>query len=388
MPMGSFSIGLRRLAAAAGACLALGLLPGQAFGASSIKTVLFGKFTAPVSLSQVPGSASDIWVVQKNGQIVVARNGVTQATKALNITGSVSYGAEQGLLGLAFAPDFVSSRLVYVTYTDRSNALILAEYHEAAGVLDPSSRRTVLTIPKKYLDHNAGTIHFGSDGFLYMAVGDGGTGPTGAAADPDNNSQNLGSLLGKILRISPRQSGDLAYTVPTDNPFVLTAGARPEVWQYGLRNPWKWSFAPDGTMWIGDVGLETHEEVDRATVPGMNFGWRIFEGPRLRDGSAGGPGLTAPLTSYRHSSAAGCAITGGYVVSDMALPSAIRGKYIYSDFCVAKMMLVSLSSKGKATVSSSGLTIPGGMPTSIDTDTAGRLYVSTLGGSIYRIAKR
>ena len=386
--MGSFFIRSRTLGATVGVLVTLALTAGPAFGASSIKTVLFGKFTAPVALSQVPGSAADIWVVQKNGQIAVARNGVMQPTKALNITGSVSYGAEQGLLGLAFAPDFASSKLVYVTYTDKANALVLAEYQESSGVLDPNSRRVVLTITKKYLDHNAGTIHFGADGFLYMAVGDGGTGPTGAAADPDNNSQNLGSLLGKILRINPKQSGSMAYTVPTDNPFVLTAGARPEVWQYGLRNPWKWSFAPDGAIWIGDVGLETHEEVDRATVPGMNFGWRIFEGPRLRDASAGAPGLTAPVSSYKHSSAAGCAITGGYVVTDKALPSAIRGKYIYTDFCVAKLMLVSLSSKGKATVSSTGLTIPGGMPTSIDTDTAGRLYVSTLGGSIYRIAKR
>jgi len=371
-----------------GAFVVLALAPAAAFGASSIKTVLFGKFTAPVALEQVPGSATDLWVVQKNGQIIVVRSGKALSVKALNITGSISYGAEQGLLGLAFAPDFAASRLVYVTYTDKSNALVVAEYREAAGVLDPASRRTVLAIPKKYQDHNAGTVHFGRDGFLYMAVGDGGTGPTGHAADPDNNSQNLGSLLGKILRINPKQSGSMAYTVPTDNPFVLTAGARPEVWHYGLRNPWKWSFAPDGAMWIGDVGLETHEEVDRATRPGLNFGWRIFEGTRLRDGSAGAPGLTAPITSYRHSSAAGCAITGGYVVTDTALPSTIRGKYIYTDFCVAKLMLVSLSSAGKATVSSSGLTIPGGMPTSIDTDTAGRLYVSTLGGSIYRIAKR
>ncbi len=386
--MGNFFRRSMSTGSVVGAFVVLAFAPAAAFGASSIKTVLFGKFTAPVALEQVPGSATDLWVVQKNGQIIVVRSGKALSVKALNITGSISYGAEQGLLGLAFAPDFVTSRLVYVTYTDKSNALVLAEYREAAGVLDPTSRRTVLTIPKKYQDHNAGTVHFGRDGFLYMAVGDGGTGPTGNAADPDNNSQNLGSLLGKILRINPKQSGSMAYTVPTDNPFVLTAGARPEVWHYGLRNPWKWSFAPDGAMWIGDVGLETHEEVDRATQPGLNFGWRIFEGTRLRDGSAGAPGLTAPITSYRHSSAAGCAITGGYVATDKALPSTIRGKYIYTDFCVAKLMLVSLSSKGKATVSSSGLTIPGGMPTSIDTDTAGRLYVSTLGGSIYRIAKR
>ena len=348
----------------------------------------FGTFSAPVAVVQPPGAASDVWVVQKRGQIVVVRDGVAQTTKALDIASTVSFDLEQGLLGLAFAPDFASSRLAYVTYTNKANALVVAEYQASGSVLDPATKRVVLTIAKPFADHNAGTIRFGSDGYLYIAVGDGGTGPTGNAADPFGNAQNLGSLLGKMLRINPRQSGDLAYTVPSSNPFVTTPGARGEVWHYGLRNPWKWSFGPDGAMWIGDVGLETHEEIDRAKVGGLNFGWRMMEGTRLREGKKAPSGLTAPTYSYRHSSKVGCAVTGGVVVTDQSLPSTIRGKYIFSDFCVSTIKTISVSSSGKATVGTTGVTIPGGMPTSIDTDLSGRIYVSTLGGAIYRLVTR
>ena len=362
---------------------------GSAAAATAqFKTQLLGTFSAPVAVVQPPGAPTDVWVVQKRGQIIVVRSGSAQATKALDIASTVSYDLEQGLLGLAFAPDFAASHLAYVTYTDTANALVLAEYQASGSVLDTSTKRVVLTIPKPYADHNAGTIRFGADGYLYIAVGDGGTGPTGNAADPFGNAQNLGSLLGKMLRINPRQSRELAYTVPSSNPFVTKPGARGEVWHYGLRNPWKWSFGPDGAMWIGDVGLETHEEIDRAKVGGLNFGWRIMEGSRLREGKKAPSGLTAPTYSYRHSSKEGCAITGGVVVADQSLPSTIRGKYIYSDFCVATIKTITVNSSGKATVGTTGVKIPGGMPTSIDADLSGRIYVSTLGGAIYRLVKR
>ena len=373
------------------AALSLPLLAGAAVASAAtpvVKTSLFGRFSAPVAVVQPPGATADLWVVQKRGQIIVVRNSVPLATKALDIASAVSFDAEQGLLGLAFPADFATSKLVYVTYTDRANALVLAEYRATGSVLDPTTKRIVMTVPKPFADHNAGTIRFGSDGFLYMSVGDGGTGPSGSAADPYGNAQNLGSLLGKILRIDPRASGGQPYVVPSDNPFSLTPGARPEIWHYGLRNPWKWSFGPDGAMWIGDVGMGTHEEVDRAAAGGLNFGWRIVEGTRLREGTSIPAGLTPPLHAYRHGKTTGCAVTGGVVVTDAQLPSKLRGAYIFSDFCVPTIRTITVSSRGAVTVGSTGVSIPGGGPTSIDADLSGRIYISTIGGAVYRLLKR
>lgn len=358
-----------------------------ASAAVAAKLVKWGTFSAPVAVVQPPGSPSEVWVVQKRGQVIVVRNGKPIATKALDVVASVSYGIEQGLLGLAFAPDFPTSKLVYVTWTDKSNSVVLAEYRANGSVLDPSTKRVVMTIPKPFDNHNAGTIRFGSDGFLYMSVGDGGTGiAAGTGADLYDHAQNLGSLLGKILRIDPRASGADPYSIPPGNPFASTPGARPEIWAYGLRNPWKWSFGPDGAMWIGDVGLQVYEEVDRATAPGLNFGWRIVEGLRVREPDRVTPAITAPVHSYIHGSSTGCAITGGVVVTDPTLPTTLRGRYLFSDFC--KATLRTLTTGSRPVIGSTGLTVSGGLVVSIDADLEGRIYISTLGGRIWRLVKR
>lgn len=376
---------LRAWVAAAVAVALLFALPSgsQAAGAKLVK---WGDFSAPVAVVQPPGAAGEVWVVQKRGQIIVVRNGRPISTKALDVVPLVSYGIEQGLLGLAFAPDFATSRLAYVTWTDKANSLVLAEYRANGSLLDPASKRVLMTIAKPFDNHNAGTIRFGADGMLYLSVGDGGTGlAVGTGADLYDNAQNLGSLLGKILRIDPRRSGDDPYSIPAGNPFIGTAGARPEIWSYGLRNPWKWSFGPDGAMWIGDVGLQVYEEVNRATGPGHNFGWRILEGLRVREPARVTSGLTPAVYTYKHGSTTGCSVTGGVVVTDPTLPTTIRGRYLFSDFC--QPTLRTLTTGTRPSIGSTGLRVSGGMVVSIDADLAGRIYITTLGGRIWRLMK-
>ena len=309
------------------------------------------------------------------------------ATPALDIGAQVAFGAEQGLLSIAFAPDYATSHLAYVTYTDKLNQLVLAEYQGNFTSLNKLSRRVVMTIPKPQDDHNGGTIRFGSDGYLYLGTGDGG-GP-GDQHGTIGNAQDLTSLLGKILRINPRQSGSSPYTVPVDNPFA-TLEASPldikgEIWSYGLRNPWKWSFAADGAIWVGDVGQDTFEEVDRITTAGANLGWRIMEGNRIREGEVAIQTLTPPVTTYSHSTANGCAVIGGAVVADAKLTK-LKGKYLYGDFCHPMLKWLTVDSSGALVdKGSTSIRVPGAV-TSIDTDLTGRIYITTLAGAVYRLS--
>ena len=331
------------------------------------------------------GSSRVLWVVQKRGTIAVNVNGATQPTPALNIGSLISFGDEQGLLSVAFAPDWATTHRAYVTYTDKSNALVLAEYTGSNTSLDPTSRRVVMTLAKPENDHNAGTLHFGPDGYLYMSVGDGG-GP-GDRHGLIGNAQDRSNLLGKILRINPRQSGDAPYTVPSTNPFSLIAGpsVRSEIWAYGLRNPWKWSFAPDGALWVGDVGQDTHEEIDRIATGGLNLGWRIMEGVRLREGTTAPDGLTAPTVDYKHSTANGCAVIGGVTVTDKSLTK-LYGRYLHGDFCRSTLFSLKWTSKGVSGNASTGIKACTGMLTSIDSGLDGRVYLSCLDGSVWRLS--
>ena len=374
------------LVVAAVVTTALALTPSA--GASALaKRVSVGKFTSPIEVVQVPGTGSSrvLWVVQKRGTIAVNVDGVTKSTTALNIGSLISFGDEQGLLSVAFAPDFATSHRAYVTYTDKANAVVLSEYTGTATELEASSRRVVMTLAKTEDDHNAGTIHFGRDGYLYMSVGDGG-GP-GDRHGLIGNAQDRSNLLGKILRIDPRQSGSNPYTVPATNPFSLIAGpaVRSEIWAYGLRNPWKWSFAPDGALWVGDVGQDTHEEIDRLAVGGLNLGWRIMEGVRLREGTTAPGGLTAPTVDYKHSAANGCAVIGGVTVTDKSLTK-LYGRYLHGDFCRGTLFSLSWTSKGVSGNASTGITACNGMLTSIDAGLDGRVYLSCLDGSVWRLS--
>jgi glucose/arabinose dehydrogenase len=222
---------------------------------------------------------------------------------------------------------------------------------DAAGAVNPASRREVLAVAQPQSNHNGGELAFGPDGNLYLALGDGGNaGDQGPGHVSDGNGQSLGTLLGKILRINPTPTATAAYTIPPDNPFVNTAGARPEIWAYGLRNPWRFSWdKATGDLWIGDVGQDAWEEVDLATKAsgggrGVNYGWNVFEGThRYRDGDA--PGAVPPIFDYSHSGG-NCAVTGGYVYRGSAIP-ALRGGYLFADYCGGSLRGLVAGADGK-----------------------------------------
>jgi glucose/arabinose dehydrogenase len=290
---------------------------------------------------------------------------------------------EQGLLGLAFAPDYAQSGRFYVDYTNTSGNTVIAEYHRAdATHADPTSWRRVLTVGQPYENHNGGWIGFkGSD--LYIALGDG-----GSAGDPGNRAQSLDTLLGKILRIDPRDpdgSGPKRYSIPSTNPFVGRSGLD-EIWAYGLRNPWRDSFDPStGDLWIGDVGQNSFEEVDHAgTARGRNFGWHLLEGRHLYPSGAlcTANCKTLPVVEYRHSVAGtpNCSVIGGYV--SRRATAALYGRYLFGDYCSGRIWAIPASFHGGPLPAplNSGLTL-----SSFGVGPSGRIYAVALNGAIYRI---
>ena len=301
-----------------------------------------GGFTSPLFATGDGSGSGRLYVVEQGGTIrVVAADGTVLQTPFLDISSGVSAGGERGLLGLAFHPSYASNGLFYVDYTDRDGNTVVAEMRRAADApdrSDPGSERVLLRVDQPYPNHNGGMLAFGPDGYLYVGLGDGGSG-----GDPQNRAQDLGTLLGKILRIDvdARDPG-LEYAIPSSNPFVGTTGARPEIWLSGVRNPWRFSFdARTGDLWVGDVGQSAWEEVDRLTAAsgggaGANLGWRLMEGHACYDPptGCGTDGLTLPVAVYDHD--AGCAITGGYVDRGERSP-AIDGTYLFSDSCSGRI---------------------------------------------------
>ena len=320
---------------------ALVLLPAAPAPARAASVTLspVGKFDSPVYVTAPPGDVHRIFVVEQTGAIQIVKDGVKLGTPFLSLAGKVSTGTEQGLLSMAFAPDYATSGLFYVDYTDTTavgNSQVV-EYHVSAAnpdVADAASARTILSQVQPEANHNGGQLQFGPDGELYIGFGDGGG--AGDQHGTIGNGQDLGTWLGKILRIDPHPSGGKPYTVPAGNPFAGRAGALPEIWAYGLRNPWRFSFdRATGEGWIGDVGQDAYEEVDHAAAGagGQNYGWRLCEGTHAYPG--GGPctasGVTAPVLDYHHDGGR-CAVTGRYVVRDASLPD-LAGAYLYGDYC-------------------------------------------------------
>lgn len=347
----------------------------------------------PLFLTSPPGDSARLFVVEKGGRIKV----VDKATSSLigtflDISSLVSTGSEQGLLGMAFDPQYATNRRFYVSYTDTSGNSVIARYLVSAGnanVAVNTADRMILTLVQPFANHNGGMIVFGPDNLLYLGFGDGGSG-----GDPGNRAQNKGELLGKLLRIDVSQSTapQPAYTIPPDNPFVGQAGVRAEIWSFGLRNPWRYSFdRQSGDLYIADVGQDNWEEVDVAASTGgsgkgANFGWRVMEGAHCYPpgSSCSTAGLTFPLIEYDHS--AGCSIIGGYVYRGPAIP-ALQGTYFYADFCQGFVRSFKLVN-GVASQSTdwSAALGPGGNITSFGEDAAGELYVMTSAGGLYRIA--
>ncbi len=352
--------------------------------AEGVRLVQIGSFSEPVGVTGAPGDPSRVFVVQRTGQVMLVLNGRTQAQPFLDISKLVysQGGQEQGLLGLAFPSDYASSGRFYVDYTMADNDIRIAQYQRSASnpnLANPAGARAVLTIDHdKYTNHNGGQLQFGPEGDLYIGVGDG-----GSEDDPEDNGQNTATLLGKMLRIDPSPAG--GYTIPPSNPFVGQSNKRPEIWAYGLRNPWRFSFdRATGALIIGDVGQSLEEEVDFApagTGAGANYGWSIWEGDR-RNKPGKAPHAVFPVLIARHSDGY-CAIIGGYVVRDRSLPS-LYGHYLFGDYCRPQIESVKLSRGGASDLRATGLEVSS--TSSFGEDAAGHIYVASLSGPVYRIA--
>jgi glucose/arabinose dehydrogenase len=317
-----------------------------------------------------------IYIVEKGGRIRSMRNGRVSETVVLDISNQVSSGGEQGLLGAAFHPD--GSRL-YVNFTNTLGDTIVREYSFSGGRAVNASACNELEVDQPYPNHNGGNLVFGPDGYLYIGLGDGGSG-----GDPQQNAQNLNSLLGKMLRIDPRPSCPNAYRVPSDNPFVGREGARPEIWSYGWRNPWRYTFdRSTGDMWVGDVGQNAWEEVDfedASNNGGDNYGWDRLEGSHRHEGSA--PARHhGPIYEYANGSD-NCAVTGGYVYRGSRNAN-LRGAYLFADFCAGRLRAF-VENGGKAT-EHRFLGPQVASLASFGQDQAGELYVLSLEGGVYRI---
>jgi glucose/arabinose dehydrogenase len=350
-----------------------------------VRLVPVGTFDAPLWVTAPPGDKRRLFVVEQGGRIMVVRGGRKLAQPFLDLRSQVLAGGEQGLFSIAFAPDYARSGLFYVYYTGRDgNQNVVEGRRASADRADPSSARLVLTMADTETNHNGGSLVFGPDGLLYIGTGDGGGGDD--QHGPRGNGQSLGSLLGKILRIDPRRTGDRPYSVPASNPFVGRADARGEIYSYGLRNPWRFSFDRlTGDLSIGDVGQELVEEVDfvrKGRGRGANFGWRPFEG-RRRNFDEPAPGAIGPVLQHTHAEG-WCSVTGGYVVRDRGVP-ALYGRYVYGDYCDARIRAAKLVAGRRVRDRSLGLPSVEGL-SSFGEDASGRVYVTSLAGPVYRLA--
>ena len=343
-----------------------------------------GSFDQPTYATAPPGDKTRLFVTEQRGRIRVLVNRKLRSRAFLDIRDDVNCCGERGLLSMAFAPDYADSGLFYVYFTRGDGDIVVRQYRRSAGNADRAdsgSGREVIRIEhSRFPNHNGGQVQFGPDGMLYLGTGDGGGG-----GDPQRNGQNRGTLLGKLLRIDPRPGG--GYDIPSDNPFRGQSGARGEVWAYGLRNPYRFSFdRKGGALTVGDVGQNEWDEIDRTsgTGRGANFGWSVFEAnSRFRSGSA--PGHVKPVLAKRLGSGGNCATIGGYVVRDSSL-AGLAGRYLHSDNCNPVIYSVRISSKGASGNRSTGLRLSG--VSSFGEDALGRVYVTSLRGGVYRIVAR
>jgi glucose/arabinose dehydrogenase len=335
-----------------------------------------------------PGDAR-LLVVEQGGLIKTVSGSAIDPEPFLDLRDLTSPGGERGLLGLAFHPDHADNGLLYVNYTDGDGTTVVAEYRAPRGAsrADPASGRTLLTVDQPFSNHNGGHLAFGPDGMLYVGLGDG-----GSAGDPQDHGQRLDSLLGAMLRVDVdgRDPGR-PYAVPPDNPFADGAdGARPEIWAFGLRNPWRFAFDPrTGVLWIGDVGQNSVEEIDRvapgAAGAGSNFGWNRFEGDvPFAAGAAPRPPLVAPVARYGHDQ--GCSVTGGEVFRGGGVP-ALNGRYLYGDFCSGRVWtLAADGDPGEPVEITGALGGPVGNLTSFGRDGDGAIYLVTPGAVLRVVA--
>ncbi|HEY7460746.1 MAG TPA: PQQ-dependent sugar dehydrogenase [Gemmatimonadota bacterium] len=349
--------------------------------APALREVVSG-LSAPLYLTSPPGD-SRLFVVEQGGRIKIIRNGQVLATPFLDVGSDISTGGERGLLSLAFHPDYASNGRFFIYFTAGNGDLRVVEYRVSADPdrAVPNAVRTILSVDHRRSNHNGGLLLFGPDRKLYAGLGDG-----GGAGDPDENGQDRSVLLGKLLRLDV--DAGVPYAIPPGNPFAGQAGARGEIWAFGLRNPWRYSFdRQTGDLYIADVGQGQFEEVNAApgNPGGLNYGWDLMEGLHCFEPSSGcdRSGLTLPVLEYSH--ADGCSVTGGYVYRGSAVPS-LSGTYFYSDFCTGFVRSFRLAG-GTATDQRSWPDLEADLGaanvTSFGEDSGGELYIVTSGGRIF-----
>jgi glucose/arabinose dehydrogenase len=365
----------------------------QAAGRTGLHLARLGRFLFPTDVASTPADPAAVYVLERSGRIYIVRSGRRIRPAFLDLHGDIrlATNSEQGLLGLAFAPDYAKSGIYYVYYSNRHGDIRVRQFRRAPKNRNRTvagSGRTILAVRHPDIAHYGGQLQFGPDGDLYIGIGDG-----GGVGDPPNHAQRLDNLFGKILRIDPQVGSRRPYLIPRGNPFAHRRGARAEIFAYGLRNPYKFSFDPvTGAVWIGDVGQDRYEEIDyraRGRLAGVNFGWSRFEGYSQYSGRAAANAVS-PVIVEHHSGPSGshenwCAVIGGYVVRDPDL-HALAGRYLFADHCTGRIFSTRISAHGHAFATGwTGLSV-GGLVNSFGTDARQRLYVASRDGSVYRIA--
>jgi glucose/arabinose dehydrogenase len=376
----------QRAAWLAGVGLAILLSTGCSSGSAQRLVEVAAGFDRPLGITHAADGSGRLFVVEQPGTVRVVSDGAVQQAPYLDLRDRIHASGERGLLGLAFHPEFAANGRLFVHYSDQNGDTVVSELRaeppDAAGV-DAGSERVILTYEQPYTNHNGGQIAFGPDGYLYVALGDG-----GSRGDPHDAGQDLTTLLGTILRLDV--DGAEPYAVPDDNPFVGDSSARPEIWAYGLRNPWRFSFdTATGDLWIADVGQNAVEEVNLqpADSPGgENYGWRIMEGDACYDPPQGcdTSGLTMPVVTYTHASGWGRSVTGGYVYRGSDVPS-LQGAYVFGDYVSGSVFVAEPDGDGWT---ARRLLEAGFNVSSFGIDEDGELYVAAYGdGRIYRFAE-
>ena len=329
--------------------------------------------------------SGDLYAVEQVGRVVKVSQGQSGPRDPwLDISGRIASGGERGLLGLAFHPDYKANGRFFVDYTNTDGNSVISEFMRSAdGTVDPATERVLIEVDQPYPNHNGGMLAFGPDGYLYIGLGDG-----GSAGDPQGNGQNLTTELGKILRIDVDAVDP--YGIPATNPFQPgnAQGARPEIWDWGVRNPWRFSFdRASGALYIGDVGQDQTEEIDvePAGLGGRNYGWNIMEGDHCYSATkCNQTGLTAPVATYSH--ALGCSVSGGYVYRGARFAARLSGRYFYADYCSGTVWTVDAGAAlaGQPVTPTVFGTTGFGVP-SFGEDEAGELYIVDGAGAIYSV---
>jgi hypothetical protein len=355
---------------------------GPAIGTGARLQEIVTGLSAPLYLTTPPGDAARLFIVEQTGAIRLMKDGVLLTDPFLDLSSRISTGGERGLLGLAFYPDYAATGRFIVHFTDQAGNTNVSRFQVSSNpdVADPASELVILTADQPFANHNGGQVAFGPDGYLYLGLGDG-----GGSGDPGNRGQNSSELLGSVLRIDVRSSEP--YAVPADNPFLQSAA--PEVWSYGLRNPWRFSFdRATGDLYLADVGEGLWEEINISTAAagggkGVNYGWNIMEGMHcFGQSSCDQTGLTLPVFEYSHGE--GCSITGGYVYRGSAIPE-LQGHYFYGDFCQGWVRSLRYA-EGIVTDRTEWPSLtPGASVLSFGEDAAGELYVLDQEGKVSKI---